>query len=403
MKIDAKTIAALMLPAGKTDHIEWDEDLTGFGLRLRQGGRRTWIVQYRASGRTRRTTIGSAEKVSPAQARDAARKLLARIELGGDPQGERDAKRAQAAITFRSVVASYLDAKQSELRPMSHRLAQLYLTGPYFSALQPLPITGIKRSDVAAAIRAIVRSHSTSTAAAARRRLSAFFTWVIAEGLLGDGANPVDGSHRPADPVSRERVLTDSEVVAIWKACGDDDYGRIIRLLALTGARRQEVGGIAASELDLDAGTWTLPAARSKNHRAHAIALPAPALEILKSVPRGEHDHLFGPWWENDKGFTSWSYGKVELDRRLAGAVRQWRVHDIRRTVATGMADIGIEPHVVEACLNHYSGHRKGPAGVYNRSKYERAVAAALVRWNEHLLALVEGRASKVVALPKSA
>jgi integrase len=402
MKIDTKTIAALALPPGKTDHIEWDQDLSGFGARIRQGGKRTFIVQYRAGGRTRRTTIGSADKVSPVQARDAAKKLLARIELGEDPQAGRETKQAQAALTLRAVVASYLAAKESELRPASLKVARLYLTGSYLRTLQPLAITAIKRSDVAAAIRGIARSHSTTTAAAVRRHLSALFTWAIAEGLLGDDANPVDNSYRPTDPKPRDRVLTNDELVAIWNASGDDDHGRILRLLTLLGSRRQEVGGMRNSELDLDAGTWTLPGERSKNHRPHTIALPAAALEIIKSVPRGDRDHLFGSPWVN-RGFTSWWTGKQELDRRLGDAVRPWRVHDIRRTVATRMADIGIEPHVIEAVLNHYSGHRRGVAGTYNRSKYERAMAAALARWAEHVLALVEGRASKVVALPISA
>jgi integrase len=152
-----------------------------------------------------------------------------------------------------------------------------------------------------------------------------------------------------------------------------------------------------SGELDLDAGTWTLPKERSKNHRAHTFTLPTAALAIIGMVPRSERDHLFGT--RADRGFTAWDHGRAALDCHLAGAVKPWRLHDIRRTVATKMADIGIEPHIIEAVLNHYSGHRAGPAGVYNRSAYERAVKAALARWSEHVLALVEGRASNVVAL----
>jgi integrase len=152
------------------------------------------------------------------------------------------------------------------------------------------------------------------------------------------------------------------------------------------------------SELDLDVGAWTLPAERSKNHRKHTITLPLPALTIIESVPRiDERDHLFGA--RAGAGFTSWPWRKQELDHCHAGTVKSFRVHDIRRTVATGMADIGIEPHVIEAALNHYSGHRAGVAGIYNRSSYESAVKAALTRWAEHVLALVEGRAGKVVTL----
>jgi integrase len=405
IKLDAKTVAGLTLTSGRVEEFCWDSETECFGLRLRLRAdgalQRTWVAQYRHNGRTRRITLGNADKVSPARARDAARTILARVELGHDPQAEKEMKRQEAKRTVLSVVADYLAAKEPELRPASLRVTKLYLTGPYFRALHPLAITAVKRTDVAGCIRHIGRSHSTSTAAAARRALSALFAWTIAEGLMGDAANPVDGSHKPADPASRDRVLSENELKAIWSACEEDDHDRIIRLLILLGSRRQEVGGMRWSEFDLDAGAWTLPAERSKNHRQHAITLPAPALEIIRSVPHRERDQLFGD--RAGEGFASWHRGKRALDQRLAGAVRPWRVHDIRRTVATGMADIGIEPHVIEAALNHYSGHRRGIGGVYNRSLYERAVAAALARWAEHVLALVEGRPSKVVALPISA
>jgi integrase len=401
LKLDAKTTAALTLSKGRDEDIAWDTEAEGFGFRLRRradgGLHRTWIVQYRASGRSRRITVGSAERLTPAEARQAARKLLARVELGDDPQAEREAQRQQATQTFRAVAEAYLAAKQPELRPESFRVTKLYLTGPYFRILHLLPINGIGRADVATCIRAIVRKHSGPTAAAARRALSALFAWAIADGLLGDGANPVDGSHRPADPTPRDRVLADAELVAIWNACGDDDYGRIVRLLILLGSRRAEVGGMAWSELDLEAGIWILPAERSKNGRPHTVALPPAALDIIKSVPRTGRDHLFGD--RAGAGFTSWSRGKQELDRKLGDAAKPWRIHDVRRTVATRMADIGVEPHHIEAALNHFGGHRRGVAGVYNRSNYERAVRAALARWAEHVFALVEGRGDKVVTL----
>jgi integrase len=402
LQLDAKTIASLALSPGRTEEFVWDADIgERFGLRLRRrtdgGLQRTWVVQYRADGRTRRLTLGGADKVSPAQARDAARKLLARVELGHDPQGEREAKRREATRTVRSLVADYLAAKESELRPTSQRINKLYLTGSYFRPLHSLPVNAVTRSSAATCIRAIVRNHSTATAAAARRALSAFFAWAIAEGALGDAPNPVDGSHRPADPTPRSHVPTPAELATVYRACGDGDFGRIVKLLTLLGSRRAEVGGMRWSELDLAAGTWTLPAERSKNRRAITISLPAAALAIIESVPRTNRDHLFGD--RAGEGFTSWSRYKTDLDRRLVGKVRPFRIHDIRRGAATGMADIGIEPHVVEATLNHYSGHRRGAAGIYNRSRYERAVKAALVRWSEHVLALVEGREGRVVAL----
>jgi integrase len=403
-KLDAKTIATLTLPKGKGEAFLWDTEITGFGYRLRRaadgGLLRSYVAQYRSNGRARRATIGSADKITTAQARDAARKLLAQVELGHDPQAEKVEKRRRDAQTTKAVIEDYLAAKQSELRPQSFRVKKLYLTGPYFQALHPIAVTDVRRSDVAKCVRDAARKHGKSTAAAARRALSSFFAWTIADGLLGDGANPVEGSHQPNEPAPRDRVLADAELAAIWRGCGDDEFGRILRLLILLGNRRQEIGGMRWSELDLKAGTWSLPAERAKNKHSVTVHLPPAALDIIREVPVTSRDQLFGA--RAAEGFTAWDYGKAELDRGLGGAVKPWRLHDIRRTVATCMADIGIEPHVIEACLNHYSGHRRGVAGVYNRSPYEKAVKTALARWAEHVSSFIEGRKPKVVQLRRA-
>ena len=152
------------------------------------------------------------------------------------------------------------------------------------------------------------------------------------------------------------------------------------------------------NELHEGGAVWRLPPERSKNHRAHTLVLPQAALEILAAVSaRPSREHLFGS--SSPLGFVRWQEGKACLDARLGGSVRPWRLHDLRRTVATRMADIGILPHTIEAALNHQGGAKAGIAGIYNRSVYEREVKAALARWSEHVLALVEGRASKVVTL----
>src|SRR5262249_2381399 len=291
LRLDTKTIAALALGKGQRELFAWDSELAGFGLRL-QGQRRTFICQYRAGGRTRRVTLGTAARLTPGQAREGARKFLARVSLGEDPQDKKVAQRVAAERTFRKVVDAYLATKQCELRPVSFRISKLYLVdGPYFRPLHAMGITEITHPDVAARLSAIARNHSAHTAAAARRAISALFRWAMEEGWAQ--ANPVVGTRKPADPKPRDRILSDSELVAISNACGDDDYGRIIRLLILLGSRRQEVGGMRWSELDLTAGTWTLPAERSKNHRAHKITLPPAALEIIRAASDSRLESLF--------------------------------------------------------------------------------------------------------------
>src|SRR5262249_19874709 len=236
--------------------------------------------------------------------------------------------------------------------------------------------------------------HSATTTGAARRAISALFAWAMEEGWAR--ANPVVGTRKPADPKPRDRVLTDADLVAIWNACGDDDFGRIVRLLVLLGSWSREVGGMRAGEFDLEAGTWELPEERSKNHRAHLIDLPPAALKIVRTVfPLGERERLFGA--RSVRGFTDWGRDKKALDRRLDGAVKAWQLRDVRRTVATRMGDLKIHPHVIEAVLNHPSGYRAGIAGVYNRSPYRDEVRAALARWSKRVLALVEGRDERKV------
>lgn len=208
MKLDTKA-AQLKLPPSKVDVIFFDDDLAGFGIRLRAAGgalRRTWIAQYRAHGRTRRMRIGSAEKVSAEEARKAARKILAKVELGGDPQGEKVSTRLKAARTLRSVADDYLNAKVGTLRPASYRATASYLTGQYFRPLHATTITDVTLADVAARIGAITRSSGSVTAGRARSALSSCYRWAMGEGLLGPHPiNPVIRTNRPADSVPRDR------------------------------------------------------------------------------------------------------------------------------------------------------------------------------------------------------
>ena len=362
---------------------------------MRRGGgrvRRTFIVQYRVAGRSRRLLLGSADVLGAEQARAAAKKVLAEVALGGDPQGAKTARRRTDDRSLQATIAVYLDVKRAQVRTRTMREIERYLRGPHFRALHARPLDQIVRQDVAGCLTRIVTRNGSVTAGRARAVLAAFFAWAIGEGLAD--SNPVVGTNKPTDSPARARVLSDDELGAIWRACLDSGYGRIIKLLVITAARREEVGGICRTELA--AGTWTIPAKRSKNGRQHVLPLPPAALDIIAEVDRIDgRDHLFGGG--ADRGFQRWSASKRELDARAG--VTGWTVHDIRRTVATRMADIGIQPHVIEAVLNHQSGQKRGPAGVYNRSTYEREVRTALATWAEHVLALVERRENKVVIL----
>jgi integrase len=391
VKLTRDALNSLTLPAGKLDHVYWDDSLPGFGCRLR-GSRKTWLVQYRIRGRQHRESLGDIRKVSLESARGIARKRFAQIELGVDPSAERAAARlaeVSTALTFKSVAERYLDTKKSALRSSTYNAAVLHFT-THWAPFATLPIGTIGRADIAARLQALVKERGKVAAARARANLSALFAWAMREGLVD--SNPTIATNRPdAGTRPRERVLSNDEIVAIWNA-SDNDNGRIIRLLILLGCRRQEIGSLLWREIDLENGLMTISGERAKNHRTSVLALPPVALEILRSIPpRGEY--VFGR-----NGFRSWSDLKAEIDER--SRVSGWTWHDVRRTAATGMNEIGIAPHLVEQILNHQSGHKRGVAGVYNKSVYANEVRIALVRWAEHIASLVEGRASKVLAFP---
>ena len=287
------------------------------------------------------------------------------------------------------------------MRPRTFTEAHRYLTDArYFGPLHSMPLDSVARRDVAARLLVIGRENGAVTASRARSSLSALFAWSMGQGLAE--ANPVIGTNQLKTPPSRDRVLNDGELAAIWRACGDDDFGRIVRLLVLTGQRRSEVGGMTWDELDLDRSTWTIPAQRTKNGRQHTLPLSASAVSVIEAIPqRVDRDCLFGA--RGTGGFNSWATAKAALDARLGGEVAKWTLHDIRRSCATHMANLGVQPHIIECVLNHHGGFRAGVHGTYNRNPYFAEMKMALQIWSDRVRTLVEGGERKVLALPQAA
>jgi len=369
-KQNLPAIEAKFAKDGKADAIFFDEQLKRFGLRLRASGRRSWIIQYEKWGRSRRVTLGNAAVVTPEQARHLAVQELAKLDLGTDVADERAQAKVQQKRLLKSVIDQYLQARKGQVRETTFKEVSRYLLKT-FKPLHHMPISAVQRADVASILRDKANERPTAAAIAASV-LTTFFGWAIGEGFCD--ANPVAFTNKPKPQPSRERVLKDVELARVWNACPDDDYGRIVRLLILTGARRDEIGGMVWDELDKDNRTWTLPAERAKNNRALKLPLPDLAWDIIEAVERRDfNEHLFG---RGKNGFNNWHFTKQELEQRCG--VTDWTVHDLRRSAATGMADIGIQPHIIEAVLNHVSGHKAGVAGIYNRSNYEREVRTAL-------------------------
>ena len=390
MRLTRQTVARLVIPSPRVELIVFDEDLPGFGIRLRAGGKRTWIIQYRTGTKQRRLTLSTVEKLDPDKARKEAKERLAKVTLGVDPQAEKTEAKLKAGVTLEGVALRYLQLYAApRLKPRTLIEVKRHLS-MHWAPLRHIAIHAIHRRDVANRLSEIAAENGPIAANRARAALSALFTWAMREGIAD--TNPVVGTNRTAPERSRDRVLSDQELVAIWNACRSDHYGCIVRLLMLTGQRREEVGGICWGEIDLEKRLWRIPSERTKNRRAHEVPLAAACCEIIVAlVSTRDRQRVFG---ERDGSFQGWSNAKLALDRRIAAAGKKlpnWRLHDLRRTVATRMGDLSIQPHVIEAILNHVSGTKMGVAGVYNRSLYESEKRSAMTRWAEHIRSTVDG------------
>jgi integrase len=403
MKLTAAAIGRLRLPPGKNDDLVFDSAIHGFAVRLREGGHRSYVFQYKHGSRTRRLTIGSATAVDFGAACKTAKTLYARVRLGHYPAGEKEQAKRTAGETFEAIVsAQYLPHKRRELRPQSYKDVERHLLR-HAKPLHRLRLETVSRRDVAACLAAVRENIGRVSANRTRTSLSALFAWAMAEGRVE--ANPVVGTLR-VEEHSRERVLDFDELRLIWNALPARDYGAVMKLLALTGARANEIAGLRRDELRDDA--ILLPPSRTKNGREHLIPLSAPARAILAAVLEQHKDEerslVFG---RRTGPFSGWSKCKDALDQRIAEvagrSLPHWTPHDLRRSFATHAAGIGIQPHIIEACLNHVSGHKAGVAGIYNKAAYEPEKRTALERWAAHLLAVVEGKENNVSALRRGA
>jgi integrase len=388
MKLTLKSVASLRLPEGKTEHVYFDDDVAGLGLRIREGGARTWIYRYRVSTKQRSITLGSATAVPLPLARETAGKLEAQVRLGGDPAADKQRARAEAGNAVGVLINEYLVARQRDWRPNTATQVRQHLLR-HARPLHDLPIGAVTLRDVAKLLGTVAANSGDTARNRLRSSLEAFFGWAIRQGHSLPHGNVVSITEkRPETP--RERMLGDAELRAVWQACGDNDYSAVVKLAILTGMRRNEIGGLRWDEVKED--RIELPGSRTKNKRAFTIPLSAPAKAIIEQFRVADRTYVFGI--TDRAGFKGFASAKESLDARLTG-IAPWVLHDLRRSAASGMQRIGIRAEVIERALNHTSGSFRGIAGVYQRD--------ALDRWGRHVLALVEGRAADVVPLKRGA
>jgi integrase len=371
-----------------------DPHMPGLYLIQQPSGSRSWAVRYRLTGRTRKHTIGSWPVIDLATARQLAAKALRAVAEGKDPGHAKSEARAAAPDTVERVVAEFLERHvRRNCRPRTIAERERQFRNHVLPRWRNRPVAAISRRDAVKLLDEIV---DVGPVAANRlcTTLGAFFRWCAARDIIA--VSPMMGMRAPSVERPRDRVLTANELAAVWRASDKIGFpfGDVVKLLLLTGARRGEVAGMQWSEIDLERGLWTLPAARAKNAREHVVPLSDSALEILAAVPR-----VYAPCvFTSGVGTVAYTDGKRAIDALLPPDMPRWTLHDIRRSVVTHMAEIGVQPHVIEAVLNHVSGHKAGVAGIYNRAVYAAEKAAALARWAVHI-EQITGEPATVVPL----
>jgi integrase len=383
-------VSSMKLPAGKDEDTIADRDAPGLKLRIRREGARVYIFQRRFAGQNPKILIGDASSWTLEAARRRAREMAVDMDNGIDPRVQKAVRIEASKTIFEVVMRDYLEARQRLMKPRSLEECKRHLE-KHWAPFHKLPVAGIERTTVAGRLRELVKASGPVAADRARSTLRAMFAWAIGEGLCEN--NPVVGTNKASNDQERERALTDAELVKVWKSGPDNDYGAIVRLCILTAARKSEVANLRWSEIDRKARTLKLPGERTKNGREFIIPLSAPAMKIIDGIrERDGRDLLFG---SGQGGYSGWSHSKLALDQ-VAELKEAWTLHDLRRTVRTGLGRLGLAPHIAEAVLNHL------PAKLirtYDKNKYEPEKRRALDLWGEHITALIAGKRSNVVAL----
>ena len=365
------SIRALKPPdKGQTDY--WDQHLTGFGVRLSQGGAKSFFLVHGAN--RQRTTIGRYPIISLSDARHEAKRLLAEFTLG---------KTRPVSITFQDAQNRFLEDCKQRNKPRTLADYQRLLNRHF--RLGKVRLSDVTQQDIMRRIDQLRDTPSEQNHAFVAARV--FFRWAARHRYID--RSPLEGLALPAATRPRDRFLTDAELRALYTHSLDYPYpyGPIVSLLALTGQRRGEIAALRWEWINTDEKLITLPADATKKSRTHVFPYGDTVAGIFDSLPE-IGDYLFPATRAHVRGkpttiFNSWPKAKVAFDKGLE--IEPYTIHDLRRTLASGLAALGTPIHVTEKLLNHVSGTLSGVSGIYNRHSYIPEMRHALTEWENHI------------------
>jgi integrase len=388
-KLSEKRVASVQPP--QSGRLElWDALVPGFGLRVTDKGAKSWCVMYRHAGVKKRLTLGAYPAKSLADAREAAREALRKVERNVDPVAERKAAKAAPpprVDTFESVVAEFMKRHVLARGRRDANGTQRIFEKHVLSRWRDRDMKSIRKRDVIELLDAIVDQGTPIAANRVLAHVRKLFNWALERDIVE--ATPIGGIKPPSEENRRDRVLADEELFVVWKAAGTLGYpfGHFHRMLIATAQRRTEVASMRRADIDRSNGLWTIAAKDTKADRVHVVPLSALALCILDELPQA------GPYLFTTTGvgpIAAFAKAKVKLDEAAAelrvkagrDPLSAWILHDLRRTASTGMARLKVPRFIIERVLNHAD---RTVTGRYDRYEYLDEKRDALERWGKHV------------------
>jgi integrase len=377
--------------AGQADY--FDNGYPGLALRVSYGGAKAWVFFYRLHGKLSRLSLGRFPGMSLTEARDAWRAARLAVSKGESPAH----LRPTTADSFAAVADEWLRRDQGQNRSAAEvrRVIERDVLPVWGERL----IAAITRRDVIELIDGVVDRGAVTMARRLHSHLHRLFRWSVGRGIIA--ANPMADLPKPGAAVKRDRVLADSELAPVWKAAEKTrwPFGPAVQLLILTACRRDEIGSLRWQEVHGD--EIRIPAERSKSGEPRIIPLSSAAAKLIAALPR-VGDHVFSA---NGRGISGWSKAKRALDAAVADLngwpLTRWRLHDLRRTAATGLQRIGIGLQVIESILGHVGGSRAGIVAVYQRHQFDVEKRSALGQWAREIDRIAGGKKATVVPIAR--
>jgi integrase len=419
-----------MLTAREVEHAkpaatrrELSDGGSGLYLTVQPSGKKSWAYRYRYKGVPRKLTIGKCPPINLADARELATELSKAVAAGRDPAFEKREKRERGRDLVRDVGDSFIEV-YARPRNRSWKLMKRALELHAYPVIGKYDLSAVTRRDI---LDVLDRANEVGPSAAnyilaVMRRM---FGWAVERDIIE--LSPCNGVKPPNKKNTRDRVLTDDELIAFMRACDrmDDTFGKMFKLLLLTAARRNEVSAAPWSEFDLEGTLWTIPAERAKNGVVCEMPLSAQAVTILESLPTYDKDDRLFPSADPEsaaEGKTATGFGRAKrrLDKLMLEELQaiakerggkadkvilpDWVLHDLRRSAASGMARLGIGIHIVERLLNHVTGASVGGiVAVYQRHDFRKEKEAAVTAWANFLDSLLAPSTKVVRMRPRGA